>query len=210
MGIRQLDLVKLWSLSSGRISQMVKDGMPLDSVESAERFRMAKYGWHGGIFSSSTSSEGGAGKTLPPPPAKPEPRHLDRNDEAGVQARVNQAELDAWQALYVEVVKGEKSDSGSVISLRKAYREAVATRLDSAKKLAEIQARAGAVVSADSSRLIVEAALSPIVKRLRALPQNCASACCPQNPGAAKEVLEAWVVETMNTVQAALLKAGSR
>lgn len=205
MAIRAKELVQLWSLSKGRISQYVKAGMPLDSVQAAEAWRMANYGWHGGIVVSSPSQDGG-GAALPPPPEKPDPARLDRNDAAGVRARVEQSELDAWRDLYAELAKGAEADKGRVVSLRKAYREAVATRLDSVRKLDELEARAGTVVSVDASQRVIAAALGPLIKAVRNLPAAKAAACNPANPGASREVLEGWVVETLKLAQRAVPK----
>jgi hypothetical protein len=38
MAISQKTLVERWELSPGRISQLVAEGMPLDSVEEAEKW----------------------------------------------------------------------------------------------------------------------------------------------------------------------------
>lgn len=43
MPISQAELAKRWSLSPGRISQLVSSGMPLDSIEAAEDWRARRH-----------------------------------------------------------------------------------------------------------------------------------------------------------------------
>lgn len=43
MAVSQAELAKKWDLTPGRISQMVSAGMPLDTIEAAEKFRQDRY-----------------------------------------------------------------------------------------------------------------------------------------------------------------------
>jgi hypothetical protein len=47
MAIEQKVLAERWELSKGRISQLVSEGMPLDSIEAAEKWRAERLGFNG-------------------------------------------------------------------------------------------------------------------------------------------------------------------
>lgn len=203
MGLRQVELSKLWGLSAARISQMVKAGMPLVSVADAEAWRMANCGWRGGVANTSPSSDAGGLEALPPEPAAPAGERLERADLRGVEARVVEAELQAWRDLY-RARAAKDPDREAVIALAKVYREAVATRMSAERALVDIRVRDGVLVTAEASRSAIRDALEPVVRMARNLPASVAAACNPDNAAMARAALEEWVVRLMKLARGAL------
>ena len=196
MSVRQVDLVKLWGLSRGRVSQMVKAGMPLSTVAEADAWRMAHTGRAGSKNFSTTTSETGRGggtpaEQLPEPPAAPSAAELERSDVHGVAARAVQAELDAWVAYYQA---RETHDLGLIAARAKMYREAVETRLKSEKALAEILRVSGVTVVKAEAEDLVQKAMEPVVLALRNLAATTCHRANPADPALARQAVQDEVV----------------
>lgn len=203
MSLRQCELVKLWGLTKGRVSQMVKAGMPLESVQAAEAWRMANCGWHGGIAKISPSSDGGGGaEVLPEPPPAPAAAMLDRADLHGVGARLVEAELQSWRELYAERCR-KFPDNDRVLALTKVWRESMQARMAAEKQLLEIRVREGVLVTSESARGVIRDALGPLIRRVQDLCRTMPVRCNPTNPDMAKRELLDWSQQTLRIAQAA-------
>ena len=65
MSLKQSELADRWELSPGRISQLVSEGMPLDSIEAAEKWRAERHA-ESGIAPSNFRMEGSPNIEEPP------------------------------------------------------------------------------------------------------------------------------------------------
>lgn len=192
MSVKQTELAKLWGLSRGRVSQMVKDGMPLSSLEEAEAWRVAHYG-----PSAATGRQGESGKSdsvinggadLPPAPEPVRAVDLNREDFVGTMARLRKNELVAWGLLAKELSKQFKNENEILIRERH-YRDAVALRVSYEGKVDEILMRRRELVSLGEAKELFGRHLQAVRMALKNLPTRLAARCNPSDPTLSKQVL---------------------
>ena len=192
MAISQKTLVERWELSPGRISQLVAEGMPLDSVEEAEKWRAQRH-LSTGIPPSDFKMEGSAPQEAPAevpdePDEKTPATVLETFDSIIERQRI------LVQISRNQYIKAVKSGSPQQSRLYASYDKTVntLTKLKAeADRLALMNReyiRAGD--SADAMRKLA----GDFVNRLDKLALDVAEACNPENPAKAVKVLEAWAL----------------
>lgn len=196
-GVRQRDLVKVWGLSKQRVSELVAEGMPLESVEAATAWRAERYGGNGGKLLNLSLQEKGA--RLPAPPEPPRAEDLERLDVHGVYARLMQAERSAWESYAAALATGE------LVLIRgeaKLYSESVRMRLAAEKDvLAVLQAR-GDLVPGSLAAEVVGRVLEAVRVLMLAQPSRVAARVNQDDPDLARGVLAADVAEMFGRVRA--------
>jgi hypothetical protein len=192
MAISQKTLVERWELSPGRISQLVAEGMPLDSVEEAEKWRAQRH-LSTGIPPSDYKIGG----------AQPEEQTAEATEEAEEKTPTTVLEtfdsIIERQRILVQIsrnqyIKAVKSGSPQQSRLYASYDKTVNT-LTKLKAEADRLALMNreyirAADSADAMRKLA----GDFVNRLDKLALDVAEACNPENPARAVKVLEAWAL----------------
>ena len=201
MSVKQAELARVWGLSRQRISQMVKAGMPLASLEEAEAWRVAHYGGRsvlgrqGGEVKSDSVSDGGA--DLPPRPEQVAKGDLSREDIEGTLARLKKNELVAW-GLLAQAVR-QKDENGILLGQRK-FGEAAALRVKLEKEVSQILLQQGVTVLMSEAKELFGRHLQAVRMALKNMPSRLAARCNPSDPALAKQTLNEAVDRIFKTL----------
>ena len=201
MSVKQAELVKAWGLSRGRVSQMVKAGLPLGSLEEAEAWRVAHYGARtvsgrqGGQSKSDSVSFGGA--DLPPPPEPVKTSDLSREDIEGTLARLKKNELVAWGVL-AQAVRG--GDENGILLGQKKFADAASLRVKLEKEVDAILLQKGITVTMGEAKDLFGRHLQAVRMALKNVPARLAARCNPSDPMLAKQTLNEAVERIFKTL----------
>jgi hypothetical protein len=185
MAIEQKALAERWELSKGRISQLVAEGMPLDSVEAAEKWRAERIGLNG------NPAEGYSPSNEP-------------GQETAHQAPQKQGVLETFesiverQRLLVQLsrnqyIKAVREGSPAQSKLYASYDKTVNTLTKLKAELDRIAVMGRDFIPATEATEAMREMTAGIVNRLDKLALDVAEGCNPENPAKAVKVLEAWV-----------------
>ncbi len=185
MAIEQKALAERWELSKGRISQLVAEGMPLDSVEAAEKWRAERIGLNG------NPAEGYSPSNEP-------------GQETAHQAPQKQGVLETFesiverQRLLVQLsrnqyIKAVREGSPAQSKLYASYDKTVNTLTKLKAELDRIAVMGRDFIPATEATEAMREMTAGIVNRLDKLTLDVAEGCNPENPAKAVKVLEAWV-----------------
>lgn len=206
MSVKQADLARAWGLSRGRISQMVKSGMPLSSLEEAAAWRVAHHGGasvpgrQGGQDKSDSVINGGG--DLPPKPKPPKPEDLKRKDLVGVAARLQESEVKAWEKWNEEFDAG--NHNAALVAARH-YESMVKPLVSTVEKINAIRLQERETVLLSEIDSIYGRHLQALRMAIKNLPARLSARCNPSDPGLAKQVLHEAVeriFKTMNEFKA--------
>jgi len=189
MSISQKTLVERWELSPGRISQLVAEGMPLDSVEEAEKWRAQRH-----LSTGIPPSDYKIGGEQPEEPAAEEPEEKTPTTVLETFDSIIERQRILVQISRNQYIKAVKSGSPQQSRLYASYDKTVNT-LTKLKAEADRLALMNreyirAADSADAMRKLA----GDFVNRLDKLALDVAEACNPENPARAVKVLEAWAL----------------
>jgi hypothetical protein len=184
MAIEQKALAERWELSKGRISQLVAEGMPLDSVEAAEKWRAERIGLNGNPAEGYTPSN-------------------ETGQEAAQQAPQKQGVLETFesiverQRLLVQLsrnqyIKAVREGSPAQSKLYASYDKTVNTLTKLKAELDRIAVMGRDFIPATEASEAMREMTGNFVNRLDKLALETAEACNPENPAKAVKALEAW------------------
>jgi len=184
MAIEQKALAERWELSKGRISQLVADGMPLDSVEAAEKWRAERIGLNGNPAEGYTPSN-------------------EPGIESAQQAPQKQGVLETFesiverQRLLVQLsrnqyIKAVREGSPAQSKLYASYDKTVNTLTKLKAELDRIAVMGREFIPATEASEAMREMTGNFVNRLDKLALETAEACNPENPAKAVKALEAW------------------
>jgi hypothetical protein len=195
--VKPSDLAKLWGLSTRRVQQYHKEGMPLESVEAATRWRAERYGGSAcKILELSAQVKGGV---IPTPPKAPNAEDLERVDVYGVHARLIESERQAWQ-LYAGAVA--ELDASLIRVQAKLYADTVKIRVAAEKDILAIMRERGDLVPGGTAAEMVARVLEAVRVLLLSMPHRLASRVNPEDPDMARGVLAAEIASTMERMRA--------
>lgn len=186
MAVSQKTLAERWELSPGRISQLVSEGMPLDSVEEAEKWRAQRH-LTTGIAPSDYKLEAA------PPEGNPEE----------VEEKAPQTVLETFdsiverQRILVQIsrnqyIKAVKSGSPQQSRLYASYDKTVNTLTKLKAEADRLALMNREYIRASDATEAMRKLASDFVNRLDKLALDVAEACNPENPAKAVKALEAW------------------
>ena len=184
MAIEQKALAERWELSKGRISQLVADGMPLDSVEAAEKWRAERIGLNGNPAEGYTPSN-------------------EPGQDAAQQSPQKQGVLETFesiverQRLLVQLsrnqyIKAVREGSPAQSKLYASYDKTVNTLTKLKAELDRIAVMGREFIPATEAGEAMREMTGSFVNRLDKLALETAEACNPENPAKAVKALEAW------------------
>lgn len=182
MSVRQVDLVKRWGCTAGAVSMMVRDGMPLTSVEAAESWRKAHRGWSGDKKSTPLFGSGTAADQAAQPGAEEQEPGGDGLQD--MLRRIRKAEQDAHRR-YEALTKldGRADDVGAAL---REWQRAADMRLELEVKIEAHLVQSGARLDRGQVEEIVGKVLGEIPKILKRWPSTLAPRCNPTEPAVAR------------------------
>ena len=201
MAVKQAELCRAWGLSRGRLSQMVKQGMPLGSLEEAEQWRVAHYGGRavsagqGGQVKKDSIDHGGA--NLPPPPESVKTSDLSREDIEGTLARLKKNELVAWGVLAQAV---RNKDENAILLGQRKFGEAAGLRVKLEKEVDQILLQKSITVTMAEAKELFGRHLQAVRMSLKNVPARLAARCNPSDPMLAKQTLNEAVERIFKTL----------
>jgi hypothetical protein len=192
--IRQRDYTLHSGLSKGHVSQLVRRGMPLDSVQAADTWRAR----HTLV------------RKLPPPTPAPapslasaapeRPAELPTEDLAAgacepireAWGRLLQAERIAWAAV-VQSIRGRQPDASRLVGV---HAQCVKNLIDGRSRvLAQAQSER-TLVSGDWVRRVMQEHDGIVAALARGMPRQLAGRVNPTDPCHAERELARWLNET--------------
>lgn len=183
MAIEQKVLAERWELTKGRISQLVSEGMPLDSVEAAEKWRAAKNG-----------DQTNTGVELRQIEQKIQNPSLESFESIIERQRI------LVQLSRNQYIKSVREGSNQQSKLYASYDKTVSTL----SKLNEEADRASVFrrdqIRATEAREAILRLAGLIVERLDALASECGENANPKDPIRAVGVLSAWAIESREKI----------
>jgi hypothetical protein len=183
MAIEQKVLAERWELSKGRISQLVAEGMPLDSIEAAEKWR--------------------AEKTGDPFPASPEIKQLEQRSQAPnleTFESIIERQRILVQLARNQYIKSVRDGSNQQSKLYASYDKTVSTLTKLNEEADRIAVFRREQIRATEAREAALRVAGLIVERLDALASECGENCNPKDPIKAITVLTAWALEAREKI----------
>jgi hypothetical protein len=190
MAISQKVLVERWELSAGRISQLVAEGMPLDSIEEAEKWRAQRH-MSTGIPPSDYKIDS---SSVPDP--EPSPENPDEKAPTTVLETFDS--IVERQRILVQIsrnqyIKAVKSGSPQQSRLYASYDKTVNTLTKLKGEADRLAIMNREYIRASDAATAMRSLAGNFVNRLDKLPLDVAEMCNPENPARAVKILEAWV-----------------
>ncbi len=188
--IRQVDYARHARLSRGHVSQLVKAGMPLTSVEAADRWR----GMTARQRAQEPPSESQLSAMLTRPPEAADPPSRVYLDEAGVRGAYA-CQKDVERAAYVlarEAIERRQHDAGRLVATHAA---ACRNLIEPERDHLELEEKSRQLVSGDWVRKIMLEHDGAVASLIRAMPKQLAGRISPHDPDHAELELERWVQE---------------
>jgi len=171
-------------LSRGRVSQLCRLGMPLDSAEAADAWR--------GMTARQRAEAAVALSGGPPRPSQP-PLDLDGAAESvrAASTRLERCERVAFEMLETALEAG-RPDAGRLVAIHAA---AVRNLADGRGRLLDLAEREKGLVSGDWVRSVMLQHDGSVAQLLRAMPRQLAGRIAPHDLEHAERELERWVQE---------------
>jgi hypothetical protein len=190
MTVKQSDLAERWELSPGRISQLVTDGMPLDSFEAAEKWRAERHA-ESGIAPSNFRMEGSPNIEEPPI----EQKSASSGSVLETFDSIVERQRFLVQVSRNEYIKAVKAGSPQQSKLYASYDKTVNTltklKAESDRLAVITKEYIRSTDAADAMRTFA----SEVLNRLDKLALEVAEQCNPENPPRAVKVLNSWTVK---------------
>jgi hypothetical protein len=190
MAISQKTLVERWELSPGRISQLVAEGMPLDSVEEAEKWRAQRHlstGIPPSDYKMSDSAPQDSPAEMPDEPDEKTPATVLETFDSIIERQRILVQISRNQ--YIKAVK---SGSPQQSRLYASYDKTVNTLTKLKAEADRLALMNREYIRANDSAEAMRKLAGDFVNRLDKLALDVAEACNPENPAKAVKVLEAW------------------
>lgn len=172
-------------LSRGRISQLCRQGMPLDSLEAADAWR--------GMTARQRAEVSVAAPGGPPRPSEPPPDLQGAAESIrAAWARLERCERVAFQMLEAALEAG-RPDAGRLVAVHAA---AVRNLADGRGRLLDLAQREGQLVSADWVRGAMRSHDGVVAQIAKAMPRSLAPRVNAADPEHAQAELTRWLNET--------------
>lgn len=188
MAISQKTLAERWELSPGRISQLVSEGMPLDSIEEAEKWRANRH-LSTGIPPSDYKLDGTQPVEQPDEPEEKEAKTVLETFDSIIERQRILVQISRNQ--YIKAVK---SGSPQQSRLYASYDKTVNTLTKLKAEADRLALMNREYIRASDATEAMRKLAGDFVNRLDKLALDVAEACNPDNPAKAVKVLEAWAL----------------
>ena len=175
-------------LSRGRVSQLRRQGLPLDSLEAADAWR--------GMTARQRPETSAAPLGGPPRPSQPAP-DLEGAAESirAAWSRLERCERVAFEMLEAALTAG-RPDAGRLVAIHAA---AVRNLADGRGRLLDLAERERELVSGSWVRRVMQQHDGVVAQLAKAMPRSLASRVNPADPEHAQAELTRWLNETFLT-----------
>ena len=172
------------NLSRGRVSQLCRQGLPLDSLEAADAWR--------GMTARQRPEASAAPPGGPLRCSQPAP-DLEGAAESirAAWGRLERCEKIAFGMLETALAEG-RPDAGRLVAI---HASAVRNLADGRQRLLDLAEKERQLVSADWVRSVMLDHDGAVAQLLRAMPRQLAGRIAPHDPEAAQIELNRWVQE---------------
>ena len=187
-------------LSRARICQLVRQGMPLDTPESADAWRR-QHTW-----SRKPPAAPPAAPTADPAPSTPErppeaPERPAPTDPAALEStrvgqafqRLEKAERLCWGILCA-ALKNQAPDAARLLDL---HSRSVRHLADSRQDVLNLAERERQLVSGDWVRRVMQEHDGAVASLLKAMPRQLSGRIAPNDPEHCERELDRWVQEVV-------------
>ena len=170
------------NLTRGRVSQLCRQGLPLDSLEAADAWRGLTARQR---LEASVAAPGGMPRPSEPPP------DLDGAAESirAAWTRLERCERVAFEMLEAALAEG-RPDAGRLVAIHAA---AVRNLADGRQRLLDLAEKERQLVSAAWVRSVMLHHDGAVAQLLRAMPRQLASRISPHDPENCEVELSQWV-----------------
>jgi len=180
----QTEYAKHSGLTKGRVSQLVKAGMPLTSPEAADQWR----GMSSQRKAVPTPTE--AGPYRPPEAqAPPDPAAISADTPQGAYERQRNIERAAY-ALAARALKNGQPDAGRLVSI---HAQAARNLTQARQEVLDLSERERTLVSGDWVRKVMTEHDGAVATLIKSMPRQLAGRIAPHDPEHAERELERWV-----------------
>ena len=190
--VTQAEVVRELNLTKGRVSQMVKAGMPLDSVEVAKS-------WYAKNIST---GRGGAPNSFSSNPeiqsAPVSDDDVQKDTPCGVLARAKKAELVAYSIIVRAVRAQNVRDAKDATS---NWRNLMQARMEAETAVSNWQIQNGTLWRKDECLEYIRDKFSNLKRLLQTLPSAMASRCNPTDPTLAESALDDGIEQIIATMR---------
>lgn len=180
----QTEYAKHSGLTKGRVSQLVKAGMPLTSSQAADEWR----GMSAQKRSAPKPSD--AGPYRPPEAqAPPDPAAISADTPLGAYERQRNIERAAY-ALAARALKNGQPDAGRLVSI---HAQAARNLTQARQEVLDLSERERTLVSGDWVRKVMTEHDGAVATLIKSMPRQLAGRIAPHDPEHAERELERWV-----------------
>ena len=199
MPITQAELAQKWGLTAGRISQLVAAGMPLTSLEEAERFRQQR---------SQTTGYPQKGDSMPSadiePTEPPEPSALNPDGFNEVIERQRQL-VKVARNQYLQAIR-DKSPLAS--RLYSSYDRTIQTLMKLEREASTRSVASREFIRSEHALEKFGAILAELRQMLEQGELEIAPKANPENPAKALKAYRTWKEKTLRTISRIEQKEG--
>ena len=172
-------------LSRGRVSQLRRQGLPLDSLEAADAWR--------GMTARQRPEASAAPPGGPPRPSQPAPDLQGAAESIrAAWGRLERCERVAFEMLEAALTEG-RPDAGRLVAIHAA---AVRNLADGRQRLLDLAEREQELVSGSWVRRTMQSHDGVVAQLAKAMPRSLASRVNPADPEHAQGELVRWLNET--------------
>jgi hypothetical protein len=191
-----------WGTSRAYVYKLAKRGCPITSLEEATEWRSANAKL--GIGSRSKKSQSPVTKEC-----ENESESYHKTERAPKKIKVNTIEQSLKQAISVEQQCAEAVErlrvSGEfdrLVTAINAYNKALQNRLETEKRVLELQEEQKKLIRMDKAKQIIGRAWAPLIARLRSCPKRAALKANPSDDALAEEVFREEIEQAIMEGQA--------
>jgi hypothetical protein len=194
--LKQRDIATALKLSKGQVSKLVAQGMPTDSVDMAQAWRVAQ-SKEGTGHKSHSASVADSARALAIPRRPGGALATAPDDSAGTVTRMREIEQRAYALIDCALVKAAKSQStddyAALPGLLRSYHQAAANSLAAAAAWEKHCRDAGEVAPIEHLKNVLLITLEPLMAQLGNLPALIAAKANPAFPAVAESAIRAEV-----------------
>ena len=191
---RQVQIAKALGISKGRVSQLKREGLPLDNIEKARAWHAQKYG-----VLAHTGARVEPGQPLPAPaPEPPSPDDIRRDDPVGVLARARQAEMVAYSVIAESVRNKNVRDTRNATA---NWRTVMHARMEAEAEVARWRIQTGELWRRAECLEYITKRNTQLRQLLEAMPAAIAARCNPSDPTTASAAIEDGVEQIIATMR---------
>jgi len=191
---RQVQIAQALGISKGRVSQLKREGLPLDDIEKAKAWHAQKYG-----VLATKGSRIDPGQPMPAPvPEPPSPDDIRRDDPVGVLARARQAEMVAYSVIAESVRNKNVRDTRNATA---NWRTVMHARMEAEAEVARWRMQTGELWRRGECLEYITKRNSQLRQLLEAMPAAIAARCNPSDPTTASAAIEDGVEQIIATMR---------